>query len=214
MKLKYILVGLFSLLLLSGCEDEREESKVPAPLADFGESAEGVYDHSALQDWTKAQVGVAEIKTGLGKLTGIVGAADLTAFTTAAADLEKTVTAKDRLAAMASANELTRLVTEASRSFGPSVPVEVSLLDYVGRDLAIKVDKTDPAQVKIAVTAVRAMWDKARPLLELQKPKGVKPAADFGATVSELEKTTDLKQTGALVKRLLDQVDDLEKVFP
>ncbi|MEI6862324.1 MAG: hypothetical protein WCL04_08735 [Verrucomicrobiota bacterium] len=199
--------------LLAACAATLAASNVPAPLADFGESAEGAYDHSAANDWTKAEADVAELKTGLAKLAAekIGPAAEFTATTTA---LEKSVKAKDRLSAMTAANELTRLAAEASRSFGPAIPVDVTLLDCVGRDVENAVEKADTARVKTAVTAVRAAWDKARPLVEAQKPKGVKPAAEFSATVAELEKTSGLKQTGTLAKHLLDQVDDLEKVFP
>lgn len=199
---------LACLLLLAGC---KTDSPVPKPLADFGEAAEGAYDESLAGNWSKAAASVTEIKAGLDQLAPAKVSA--VGFASTVAVLEKAVATKDRLAAMTAANELTRLANEAARPFGPTIPADVTALDCVGRDLQIAAEQGDTAKVTTAIAAVRAAWDKARPLVDTKKDKAAKPSAAFSATVAKLEKTAEPKQAGALAKELLDQVDDLEGVF-
>lgn len=183
---------------------------VPTALADLGEAAEETHDAVAGSKWDAVAKDLADLQKAHGSLAAEQPAA-AKAFAAPIAALAAASKAKDRLAAQEAANELTRLSAEACRAYEPPFPVEISLLDYLGREINLQLAKNDPAGIKKSVAAVRANWDKVRAAVEAHK--GTKQSQAFSALLVELEKATEPKKIGELTRNLLDQVDDLEKVF-
>lgn len=199
-----LMFGAFLLAALAGC------ATGTSPLNDFAEAAESAYDHAAAKDWKNASAELTDVRAAMEKLARVNPAP--AGFAGGITKLSAAIDAKDRLAAMSAANELTRLAAEAGRASAPKLPPEIMLLDYAGREVIIQSGKGDPVQARAAIVLVRSLWDKVRPAVEAKRG-GAKTAADFSAAVAALEHNTAAGNIEALAKTLLDRVDDLEEVF-
>lgn len=188
-------------------------SNVPKPLEEVGHFSENVYDMAKLNDWGKASADLASLKQATGQLktdarTAKVDAAQLTA---SLAKVDNAVAKKNRAAAMEEANRITMIAANLTASFKPQVPTEVTLLDYYGRELEIWAEAKNPAKLKTTATEIRRTWDKLRPSVESHGGTGeVKKFSDLAARV-EAAKTPD--EYARLATPVLDEVDNLEKVF-
>ena len=125
-------------------------NQVPTSVSEVGEVGENIYDAAKAKDWTQATAKLNSLMDAakrLDKDSRINENPNEDQLDTAIAALNKSVSAKDQLATMREANRVTLLATNLSKPFHPSVPVQVNLLDYYGRQLEIGVmAKDDPDQ--------------------------------------------------------------------
>jgi hypothetical protein len=126
------------------------------------------------------------------------------------AALDKAIGAKDRQTTMRGANQTTRIVAEMTAPFSPPVPVEVTRLDYEGRELEIWSEAKNAAKLKVTANEIRQTWDALRPKIEA---RGASVAKRFGDLVTRVEAAKTADEYARLAKPVLDEVDNLEKVF-
>jgi hypothetical protein len=195
----------FVLLLLAATV---RAAPVPASLDAFGEAAESAYDHAAAKEWRSVASDLKDLNAALKKMTAAKVPTDTLA--PMLAQLSTAVAAQDRLAAMGSANALTRMAAEAERAYDVKVPVDILILDYGGREVGIQAERADAAKFAAVLASLHGTWDKIRPVVTA-KGGGAKPAAAFTAALAALEANKDGAKLPAVVK--LDRVDDLEAVF-
>ena len=112
---------------------------MPASLPKIGEFGENVYDLAKASDWTKAEDKLAALKDAVRGLVVIrrPRARPKIGLSEHIDALGKAVTAKDRQAAMREANRATLIAANLTEPFDPKVPVDVTRLDYYGRELEI-----------------------------------------------------------------------------
>jgi hypothetical protein len=125
--------------------------------------------------------------------------------------LGQAVATKDRMAAMRWANQVTLIVADLSEPFKPRVPAAVTRLDVYGRELELGAEAKDAAQLRAAVDGLRKNWDKVKAAV---KARGGKAEAErFDALMTQLDATTSADRYAKIAKPILDEVDNLEKVF-
>ncbi len=185
---------------------------VPKALADAGEYGENLYDYAKVNDWTHAEARLVALRTAVGRVrseAGISGVAtDRLAPIVAA--LNHSVARKQRLMTMREANQVTLDVADLTAAYKVSVPVEVTRLDYYGRELEIWAEVGTMARLKATAAGMRHQWDTVRSRVE---GKNRAEAEKFEALVARVERARTAKEYSLLASRVLEEVDHLESVF-
>lgn len=210
-------VATLAAATLAGAACARSATKpdVPSPVAAIAHHGENVYDAARATDWPRATASLDSLQqegTGIGTIAG-VGDSLRTQLVAHLVTLSRAVTARDRFGALRSANELTRLAAEATRPFAPSVPAEVTLLDYEGRLLELWAEQNDLTRLRSSTALLRQTWQAVRERVESRRG-GPAAAASFDALVARAESATAIPEYAALATQILDEVDSLERLFP
>src|SRR5882762_8088011 len=159
---------------------------VPTSLANAGEYGENVYDYAKANDWKNSNIKVAALKDAVKKVRTDVKnqSAAVDSLDTKAAALDRAVTAKDRQAAMREANQVTIEVADMSAAYKLTVPVEVTKLDYYGRELEVWAQAQDANKLQATARDMRRTWNSLRPSVEARKATEAKK---FDALVAQVE---------------------------
>lgn len=191
---------------------KKSDTTPPKALVDAGEYGENVYDMAKANDWTKAAAKLNLLKESATKLKSEVqGGGELDGLASGITVLDKAVTSKNRQAAMREANQITLIVANLNAPYKLAVPVEVTKLDYYGRELEIWSAEKDTKKLQATATELRRTWDAVRPSIESHK--GAAAAKRFGDLVAQVEQAKTLNEYARLATPVLDEVDNLEKVF-
>jgi hypothetical protein len=190
-----------------------QAQKVPEALVDVGEFGENAYDLAKAGDWPKVNDKVEALKEAAKKLTGDLkdAKAEHKRLGEVLTALAKAAAAKDKLAAMREANQITKIAADLSEPFNPQVPAGVARLDFYGRELELGTATKDKTQLKAAAEGLRKNWDKLR--AGVTAKGGAAEAKRFDALVTSVETAKTVEDYGKLVTPILDEVDNLEKVF-
>lgn len=193
---------------------------VPPAVAAIGHHAENAYDAAKTGNWTYGKATVDSLRTAAGQLPDSSSAElahlkplrDTMGITLGA--LERAMNSRDSIQAMHSANKLTELGARLSDPYGPRTPVGVTLLDYYGRELELwggTRANTSDEKLKAVSAAIRRTWDATRP--QLLAKGGAVEAARFDSLVTKVGIAKTRAEYVTLSTSVLDQVDNLEKVF-
>ena len=188
------------------------KEEVPKALADAGEYGENLYDYAKANDWKHAEARLVALGTAVGRVrseAGVSGiAVDRLGRTRAA--LNHSVARKHRLMTMREANQVTLDVADLTAAYKLSVPVEVTRLDYYGRELEIWAEVGTMARLKATASGMRHEWNAVRSRV---KGKNRAEAEKCEALVGRTERARTPKEYAPLASLVLDEVDHLESVF-
>ena len=126
--------------------------------------------------------------------------------------VKRDINARDHSAALREINQMTRLTIEMSAAYAQPIPVEVSLLDYFGRELQVWAIAGDKAHLNSTLNALDATWNKVRPQVVARKG-GAKAAQSFDAMVTRAKAAQSPNGVVQVAAPLLEEVDRLENVF-
>ena len=184
----------------------------PESLIEAGEYAENIYDQAKANDWTRAQARLDQLREAVAKLpTAAKGNPDAPPLSSTIPALQKAVGQKDQQTAMKEANQITLMVANMSAPYKTVLPVEITKLDYLGRELEIWAAANDSAKLQQTTQMLRQTWNGIRPSVEAHG--GVAEAKKFDELVAEAERAKSSSDYERVAKRLLDEVDNLEKLF-
>lgn len=185
---------------------------VPTSLANAGEYGENVYDFAKANDWKKASVKLAALREEVINVRADVrnNSAEVDDLDADVAALDQAVAAKDRQAAMGDANQVTLDVADMSSAYKSSVPVEVTKLDYYGRELEVWAQAKDSNKLAATVRELRRTWDTVHPTIEAHSATEAK---NFDSLVARVELATTPADYARVATPVLDEVDNLEKLF-
>jgi hypothetical protein len=187
-------------------------ASVPTSLADAAEYGENIYDYAKAKDWQYADASLKSLTQASKKMH--VEVADQSTLQNhvdeTIATLSQDVAAKDQQTAMRAANEVTLGIADMTATYRPTVPVAVTKLDYYGRELEIWAQAQDLSKLQATTVAMRHEWNALRPTL---KTRGANEAKKFESLVAQVEAAKAPAEFAQLAKSVLDEVDNLEKVF-
>jgi hypothetical protein len=185
----------------------------PKSLTDVGEFGENLYDEAKAGDWTKAAAKSQDLQKAAKALAGELKGADaeLRRLDGVVAALNRAVTAKDRMAAMKQANQVTLIAADLNEPFKPQIPSAVTRLDVYGRELDMGAETKDQAQIRAAVAGLRKNWDSVKAVVRAKG--GTAEAQKFDALLVQAEAARTTEDYAKVAKPILDEVDNLEKVF-
>jgi hypothetical protein len=198
-------------------KDEQGEAKgteaAKAVIAEVGELGENIYDLAKGKDWTAVAGKLTSLKKEAESLKSQVKEAKEAKekLSRSIAALEKAVGAKDQQVTMQEANQITLIAANLTEPFHPQVPVDITRLDYYGRELEIWSAVQNDAKLKEAAGALQKTWDKVRP--SVTKRGGTAEAKTFDGLMLKLKAAKSAKQYKSVATPILDEVDNLEKVF-
>jgi hypothetical protein len=191
---------------------------VPWAITDLGELAERVYEDADTNHWTQAANKMAVLNAACQAAHGVTGksADQRAAQTTKSLDeavhaLNAAVRAKDRQLAMLNANQVTMLAGELASPFTPQVPLEVTRLDYDGRQLKVWAQAQKPDELKATTRDMATTWDKLRPRV-LQNGGGTE-AKRFDHVIVISQAAGSLRQYSDCANAELNEVANLEELF-
>jgi hypothetical protein len=180
-----------------------EVTSVPASIDALGHHGENVYDMVKAGNWVAARASADSLHLMIDSVPG--------AATIAFRELNQAIASRNRVAALRAANRLTELGALLSQPYHPSVPAEVMLLDYQGRELEIWAGAADTAMLRRTGAMLRRTWTTVRP--QVVARGGSAPAVRFDTLVTRVEAATTPAQYARLATPVLDAVDSLELVF-
>lgn len=185
------------------------DGKMPRAITDAGEFAENIYDYAKAKNWTKAEAKLTSLEKSVNDLKTANLATPQLNETIGLID--KAVKAKNEIDAMRESNQATFLIADLSAKYNQKVPVEVTKLDYYGREIEILAMTNDEAKLKLTAQAIRQTWNAVKPKMEA---KGAgKETAKFESLVAQTEKAASIADYSKVATPILDEVDNLEKVF-
>jgi len=176
--------------------------------------AEDVFDLAKAGKWKRASKKLIVLEKTERNLTAnanLLGADSLSALAKSTSDLERAVTARSRLDAMLAANKITAIAALIAKPFKQSVPTNVVLLDYYGRELEIWSEMKNANKLADIVNKMHLTWQHLMPTLIAEG--GSKEIKKFGEIMKHLEAAKTPEEYGRLAASVLDEVDNLEKVF-
>jgi len=205
-------VTLGAVLIVVSCS---KAPKVPGQLESVAHYSENLYDAARTNDWVAAAAQLDTLKRGATDLSATVkGSAELkSSVSSQLAVIDTSVSNRNRAATLRSANEVTRLAAELTRPYNPQVPVEITLLDYSGRELELWAEADDSTKLRAATVTMRQTWDTVRNTVEKQRG-GLAAAVSFDALIARAESATTSGDYAAVAAPILDEVDKLERLFP
>jgi histone H3/H4 len=191
---------------------ETTESAVPTSLADAGEYGENVYDYANANDWKNAAIKLAALRQAAKSVHNDVKnkSAAVDRLDEHVAALDQFVAAKDKHLAMREANQVTIDAAEMSTAYKLSVPVQVTKLDYYGRELEVWAQVQDANKLASTVRELRQTWESLRPTIESRSSTEAKK---FDALVAQVESNKTPAHYARVATPVLDEVDNLEKLF-
>jgi hypothetical protein len=162
------------------------EESVPTSLSNAGEYGENVYDYAKANDWKSADVKLAALRDAVKKVRTDVKnkSAAVDRLDGNVAVLDRAVTARDRQAAMREANQVTLDLADMTAAYMLSVPVEVTKLDYCGRELEVWAQAQDANRLQATAREMWRTWDSLRPSVEAHSATEAKK---FDALVAQVE---------------------------
>ncbi|MBV9385282.1 MAG: hypothetical protein JOZ78_02525 [Chroococcidiopsidaceae cyanobacterium CP_BM_ER_R8_30] len=189
-------------------------SNVPISVTKVGEYGENIYDAAKANNWTQASDSLTLLKGAAHQLDGesrINKDPNKDQLDAAVRALEKSVPAKDQIATLRQANQVTLLAANLAKPFNPPIPVQINLLDYFGRQLEIGVAAKNMNQLKLTAANLAGTWNTLRSNVESHGGSAI--AEKFDNLVNRVQRANSFNEYGHLATSVLNQVDQLETVF-
>ncbi|GAA6616092.1 hypothetical protein [Scytonema sp. NUACC26] len=125
--------------------------------------------------------------------------------------LKATIAAKNHLAAMHNANQITLIAATIAMHFQAKIPIEVTQLNYYGRELEIWASTGNKAWLHKTASNMCRTWYAARPTILTRG--GIARARKFDRLINRVEVASSATEYSHLAPPLLNEMDDLENVF-
>jgi hypothetical protein len=109
------------------------------------------------------------------------------------------------------ANQVTLIAANLTEPFALKVPVDVTRLDYYGRELEIWAAADDEAKLRETAAEMRKTWDRLRPTVV--DHKAAAEAKQFDELVARVEAAKSSREYSLAATSVLEGVDNLENVF-
>jgi hypothetical protein len=203
-------------LVLPTASPAAPPAAVTAPLsvalARLGECGETMYEAVKSGDWSTArrQLTLAR-QTGADVAQQWSPNSEMAGIESALSGLDVAIKDRRRDRALREANRLTLVAAEMASAFDPPVPLAVSRLDYLGRELEIWSQPNDERRLHATVADIRGTWDRLRPGVDAKREARL--VAEVDGLVRRLQSAQSGLQYRTLARALLDAVDRLEVVF-
>jgi len=126
-------------------------------------------------------------------------------------DLEKAVISKERLETMLYSNRITVIAATIAVPFKPSIPTELSLLDYNGRELGIWSEAKQTDKLSSIVIRMHLAWQTLMP--KLIEHSGIKELKRFSELMGHLELAKTPEEYGRLSRQVLVETDAMRPIF-
>lgn len=189
---------------------EIQDNQVPTSLTDVGKYGETVYDMAKVGDWAKASTNLSLLQKAARSLPSEIDRQPVTQLNSTIANLSRSITTRNQPNALRQANQVTLIAANMTKEFQPKVPVQITLLDYYGREFEIWSANGNAAQLKTTNREFCQTWNTLRPTVQARNSAESKT---FDGIVAQIQTAKSPAEYGRLATPVLNAVDNLEKVF-
>jgi len=177
-------------------------------------SSANVYDSIKASQWQQASDELSKVKQANSELKGSkLGKGSDQYVDRISSDLTKQINQKDRVQALESANQLTRASMDLGEPVPATVPKEVSLLGYYGRELEIGTMAKDKNKLSGTAKDIEHTWNSLKPKIEQQSKGKGGESNQFDSLVKQLGKANSTQDYQRLSGQILDHVDKMEGMY-
>ena len=209
-------------LILAGVLQPLFAQSAPRPLPTeiyfVAEKSEDVIDFYLQNNWSSAQVLVDSLRASQDSIKNyfyqnrmprmVSDLYDYLVFQLSFLTGEK----QEPLQAALAANQITRIMIELEGDYVHSVPVQVPLMDYLGRELIILAKfPEDYGMLPRRLDELEKTWSNLRPQILLRNGQAL--AIKVDQTIDQIKETTDHQKIEQAGKVILDLVDEIENLF-
>ena len=191
---------------------------LPAEIYFVAEKAEDVIDFYLQNNWAVAQVLVDSISASQDSIKNyfyqnrmpqmVSDLYDYLIFQLSFLTGEK----QGPLQAALAANQITRIMIELEGDYVHSVPVQVPLMDYLGRELIILAKfPEDYGMLPRRLDELEKNWSNLRPQILLRNGQAL--AVKVDQKINQIKETTDHQKIEQEGNVILDLVDEIENLF-
>ena len=191
-------------------DQEVQDDKVPAALTNVSNYGETLYDMAKVGDWTKASTNLSLLQKAVRSLPPEIDHQPISQLNSTIANLSRSIASKNQPTALQQSNQVTLIAANMTKEFQPKVPIQVTLLDYYGREFEIWSANRNTTQLRTTVNKFRQTWNSLRPAVQTRNSA---EARTFDRIVAQVEAAKLPTEYGRLATPVLDAVDNLEKVF-
>jgi len=158
----------------------------PASLSQLRDAALAMYASALSDDWTAAPDKLRSIDSAVRDLPATVGKGDLhQQLRGRIRALQDAVRGKQSGPAARNANWIARLADEMASAYETTVPTDVRLLAFFGRQIEVDARDRRTASAKTNLADLRTVWRRVEPLA-LQR-QGTDAARTFSDTLARLD---------------------------
>jgi hypothetical protein len=184
----------------------------PSSLVEVGDSARAIFDAARLSKWSDADVALHNMRTSAAALPTKWSTPDLAArLSSRLAEVDASVSARQRVQTMDFANGITRLTADLSTEYRLPMPYALALLDYYGRELQLGIAAGDRARLAQATADLQQTWNRfERTVLERGAIDDARRVTDSVAQLVDARAPEDFV---APTEAELAAVDHLKKMF-
>lgn len=190
------------------------QSAVEIELEALSDTAQDIYDLAKVSKWKKIRKKLDDLKKTERAIKLIRNDDnDFLSLRLRAKieDLEQAVSAKNRKDTIRFANNITLLEVAMIGEMKPRVPTNVMLLGYCGRELEILSEEKDSEKLSNLVIRMHLIWQNLIP--QLVDKGATKEIKNFSEVMTRLERAKTPEEYSRLAKQVLDELDNVEKVF-
>ncbi len=192
---------------------------VPDSLQTIEAAAEDIIDFAESDNWERINQDVASIadawKSYQPQATRDSAPQTVQAsLSSALAQLETASAAKDALATMQSANDLSAAVVELFAIYNPAIPADIGRLDVLERQVILDVASDDFTAAAATFAEVKSVWETVKPSVLAHNGKDV--ADQFESSLAIQANALNIKDGTALTNEArngLEIVDALEQLY-
>ena len=204
---------------ISAGKNSHSSSGVPAAAVEIelealSDTAQDIYDLAKVSKWKKIRKKLDDLKKTERAIKLIQNDDnDFLSLRLRAKieDLEQAVSAKNRKDTIRFANNITLLEVAMIGEMKPRVPTNVMLLGYCGRELEILSEEKDSEKLSNLVIRMHLIWQNLIP--QLVDKGATKEIKNFSEVMTRLERAKTPEEYSRLAKQVLDELDNVEKVF-
>lgn len=178
------------------------------------DSAKEIYEKAKTSHWKHLDKKINLIVKAEQFLSGVTNEKDMPYYKNligATSDLERAVASQDRMITMKSANKVMMLGARLAEAHNSPVPINVAVIGYCGRKLEILAETESVFDLSDTVTKLHLSWQQLIPLVTAYG--GLKEVKRFAEIMKHLESAKKPDEYGKLASSVVDEVDNIEKVF-
>jgi len=215
-----MMLTMITIMSVAACGQVPENSgSVPNSLQTIESAAEDIIDIAPGGDWDEinSQVtGIAEAWTSYQAQATKDGASQALQdrFTQALSELQAATVAKDTLAIMQTANDLSAAVVELFGIYTPAIPADIGRLDVLERQVVLDVAADDYEAAATSLENVKSVWQNVKP--SVLAHNGEEVATEFENSIALQESALNAQDGTSLTseaKNGLEIVDALEQLY-
>ena len=186
---------------------------MPAPITQVGEYGEDIYDAVDARKWSQASSLLSKLQAAQRQLDKAVSnqARAKEQLTSTASALRKNIANKNRHQALLNANRVTFIAADMSSAYSPRIPVQITKLDYYGRELMIWSEAKNTPMLKENAKQLELTWGSVRS--DVVNHGGKAAAQQFDKLVNRLKAAKTPAEYRSVATPILDSVDVLERVY-